>query len=234
MDGQTNERMKTGDPPADIPGFDLSSPGGKETGGSGQGWGREGGQVCKRILETPFLPPDPPTPPYHPHTDGDNSSFLLLFSSVPPSSCFYLRPLTARRHYVFFHALRLPFRSPPVPPQPKRIGKLNTGQAKSAFIYTNQEAAGDVSYMSWSRFQACCYTAGRDCWNFNNRKQFLPLFSQTIWTNTILSLENFLRWLKRFIIAEFDSVTPPCCSPFASKTRLHPSVNIPAAPTWVT
>lgn len=37
MDGQTNERMKTGDPPADIPGFDLSSPGGKETGGSGQG-----------------------------------------------------------------------------------------------------------------------------------------------------------------------------------------------------
>lgn len=28
----------------------------------------------------------------------------------------------------------------------------------------------------------------------------------------ILSPENFLRWLKRFIIAEFDSVTTPCCS----------------------
>lgn len=112
MDGQTNEWMKMGDPPADIPGFDLSSHGGKETGGSGQVWGRGGWPGLKMHIWNPL----PSTCPSYLALPSSHWRWQLL---LPPSLLLYpsnilflFASFNSKQTLCTFHALRLPFRSP--------------------------------------------------------------------------------------------------------------------------
>lgn len=90
-----NKPMKTGDAPADIPGFDLSSPGERRP--KGRSRGEEGGAARFASPLPPTWPSNPALPsshwqsitPYH---------LLLLYTSF----IFYLPSSSAVRHETHF------------------------------------------------------------------------------------------------------------------------------------